>query len=143
MLMAELTTAVRYQLPIRIVILKNNSLGMIRWEQMVFLGNPEFGCDLSPINFTEVARACGASGFRIEDPSHIGFLVYPAFAIVKRRNQRHLRESEERQRAIVSNNIRQTNGSVLMRALMDLETLAGRFLRYPVGIRCVFTAIKA
>jgi pyruvate dehydrogenase (quinone) len=79
MLMAELATAVRYQLPIRIVILKNNSLGMIRWEQMVFLGNPEFGCDLSPIDFAEVARACGASGFRIEDPAECGTILDRAF----------------------------------------------------------------
>jgi pyruvate dehydrogenase (quinone) len=37
MLMAEFVTAVRYRLPIKIVIVKNNSLGQIRWEQMVFL----------------------------------------------------------------------------------------------------------
>lgn len=47
MLMAELATAVKYQLPIKVIIMKNNILGMIKWEQMVFLGNPEFGCDLS------------------------------------------------------------------------------------------------
>src|SRR3982751_5597269 len=41
MLMGEFATAVQYRLPIRIVIVKNNSLGMIKWEQMVFLGNPE------------------------------------------------------------------------------------------------------
>ena len=32
--------AVKYRLPIKIVIIKNNALGMIKWEQMVFLGNP-------------------------------------------------------------------------------------------------------
>src|SRR5687768_9580217 len=41
MLMGELATAVKYQLPIKVVIIKNNTLGMIKWEQMVFLGNPE------------------------------------------------------------------------------------------------------
>jgi hypothetical protein len=40
MLMGELATAVKYRLPIKIVIVKNNSLGQIRWEQMAFLGNP-------------------------------------------------------------------------------------------------------
>jgi len=40
MLMGELATAVKYRLPIKVVIVKNNSLGQIRWEQMVFLGNP-------------------------------------------------------------------------------------------------------
>src|SRR6185295_20357992 len=51
MLMGELATAVKYKLPIKIVIVKNNSLGQIRWEQMAFLGNPEYGCDLQPIDF--------------------------------------------------------------------------------------------
>ena len=37
MLMAEFVTAVKYKLPIKIVIIKNNTLGQIKWEQMVFL----------------------------------------------------------------------------------------------------------
>ena len=69
MLMGELATAVKYRLPIKIVIVKNNSLGQIRWEQMAFLGNPEYGCDLQPIDFAAFARACGATGFTIEDPA--------------------------------------------------------------------------
>jgi pyruvate dehydrogenase (quinone)/pyruvate oxidase len=72
MLMAEFVTAVRYNLPIKIVVVKNNSLGQIRWEQMVFLGNPEYGCDLTPINFADFARACGGAGFTIEDPAECG-----------------------------------------------------------------------
>jgi pyruvate dehydrogenase (quinone) len=72
MLMGEFATAVKYQLPIRIVVIKNNSLGQIKWEQMVFLGNPEFGCDLNPIDFAGFARACGGTGFRIEDPGDCG-----------------------------------------------------------------------
>ena len=47
MLMADFATAVKYQLPIKVVIIKNNTLGQIKWEQMVFLGNPEYGVDLS------------------------------------------------------------------------------------------------
>src|SRR3954453_14750362 len=46
MLMGELAAAVKYQLPIKVVVVKNNSLGQIKWEQMVFLGNPEYQCDL-------------------------------------------------------------------------------------------------
>jgi thiamine pyrophosphate-dependent acetolactate synthase large subunit-like protein len=41
MLMGDLATAIRYRLPIKVVVVKNNYLGQIRWEQMVFLGNPE------------------------------------------------------------------------------------------------------
>jgi pyruvate dehydrogenase (quinone) len=75
MLMAEFVTAVRYQLPIKIVIVKNNSLGQIRWEQIVFLGNPEYECDLTPISFSDFARACGGTGFTIDDPSACGDIL--------------------------------------------------------------------
>jgi len=75
MLMGELVTAVRYKLPIKIVIVKNNSLGQIKREQMVFLGNPEYGCDLTPIDFAAFARACGAAGFTIEEPDDCGSIL--------------------------------------------------------------------
>lgn len=75
MLMGELATCVKYKLNIKIVIIKNNSLGQIKWEQMVFLGNPEYQCDLEPIDFTSFAKACGATGFRIEDPRECGEIL--------------------------------------------------------------------
>ena len=75
MLMAEFATAVKYKLPIKVVIVKNGTLGQIKWEQMVFLGNPEFGVDLHPIDFAAVARACGGEGFTAEDPADCGRLV--------------------------------------------------------------------
>jgi pyruvate dehydrogenase (quinone)/pyruvate oxidase len=75
MLMAEFVTAVRYQLPIKIVIVKNNSLGQIKWEQMVFLGNPEYACDLTPIDFAQFARACGGGGFTIDEPGDCGEIL--------------------------------------------------------------------
>jgi pyruvate dehydrogenase (quinone) len=79
MLMGELATAMKYNLPVKIFIVKNNSLGQIKWEQMVFLGNPEFGCDLEPnIDFVKFAEACGVAGFRIEDPASCGDLVRQA-----------------------------------------------------------------
>jgi len=69
MLMADFATAVKYRLPIKVVVLRNDSLGQIKWEQMVFLENPEYGVELQPIDFAEVARACGGSGYTVEDPS--------------------------------------------------------------------------
>ncbi len=68
MLMGEFATAVKYRLPIKVVIIKNNTLGMIKWEQMVFLGNPEYGVALEPIDFVRFAEACGGVGFRCERP---------------------------------------------------------------------------
>ena len=72
MLMGELATAVKYQLPIKVIVIKNNLLGQIKWEQMVFLGNPEYVCDLQPIDFAQVARACGAIGLSIDRPEDCG-----------------------------------------------------------------------
>jgi pyruvate dehydrogenase (quinone) len=62
MLMGEIITAVAYKLPIKLVIIKNNTLGQIKWEQMVFQGNPEYQCDLFPIDFVALAKAVGANG---------------------------------------------------------------------------------
>lgn len=81
MLMAEFANCVKYQLPIRVVVIKNNSLGMIKWEQMVFLGNPEYGCDLQSIDFAMFARACGATGFSVTDPAQCGGVLDQAFAV--------------------------------------------------------------
>ncbi|HWO94312.1 MAG TPA: thiamine pyrophosphate-dependent enzyme [Dehalococcoidia bacterium] len=72
MLMAEFATAVKYNLPIKVVVVKNDYLGQIKWEQMVFLGNPEYGVDLQPIDFAKFAEACGGTGIRIEDAERCG-----------------------------------------------------------------------
>ena len=80
MLMGELATAVKYKLPVKVCVIKNNSLGQIRWEQMVFLGNPEYACDLQPIDFAAIARACGATGITVDDPKMAGEAVERAFA---------------------------------------------------------------
>jgi pyruvate dehydrogenase (quinone) len=80
MLIGELATCVKYKLPVRIVVIKNNALNQIRWEQMVFLGNPEYVCDLQPIDFAGVARAFGVSSFVIEDPNRCGAILDQALA---------------------------------------------------------------
>ena len=80
MLMAELATCVKYELPVKIVVVRNNVLGQIKWEQMVFLGNPEYGVELQPIDFARVAEACGASGFSIERPEDCGPVLDRALA---------------------------------------------------------------
>jgi pyruvate dehydrogenase (quinone)/pyruvate oxidase len=80
MLMGELATAVKYKLPIKIIVIKNNALGQIKWEQIGFLGNPEFGCELQPIDFAAVARAFGAHAFTITDPAQCGEILDHALA---------------------------------------------------------------
>ena len=78
----------KYKLPIKVVIIKNNTLGQIKWEQMVFLGNPEYGVDLQPIDFAAFAHACGGVGFTAEEPGECGdeierFLNAPGPAILQ------------------------------------------------------------
>lgn len=75
MLMADFVTAVKYDLPIKVIVIKNNTLGQIKWEQMIFEGNPEFGVDLHPIDFAMIARAMGGTGFTIEDPATCGDIL--------------------------------------------------------------------
>ncbi len=78
MLLGELATIVRYRLPIKIVVVKNNTLGQIKWEQMMFLGNPEYECDLQPIDFAAVAEGFGIKGFRIESAQGCGSTIAAA-----------------------------------------------------------------
>lgn len=68
MLMGEIATLVKYKLPVKVIVIKNNVLGQIKWEQMVQEGNPEFGVELQPIDFAGIAKSCGAAGYTIEEP---------------------------------------------------------------------------
>jgi pyruvate dehydrogenase (quinone) len=80
MLMGELATIVKYQLPVKIILFKNNLLGMIKWEQLAMEGNPQFGVDLHPIDFALYAQACGAPGYTVEDPKLVPGVLREAFA---------------------------------------------------------------
>src|ERR687898_978127 len=80
MLMGEFATAVQYNLPIKVVIIKNNTLGMIRWEQMAFLGYPEFGVEFTPINFANIAEACGGIGYTIKESDDIKSIMKKAMS---------------------------------------------------------------
>ena len=66
MLMAELATLAKYKLNVKVIVIKNNALGQIKWEQIVQEGNPEFGVDLEPIDFVGVARSCGIASFLLD-----------------------------------------------------------------------------
>ena len=80
MLMGEFATAVQYNLPIKVIVIKNNTLGMIRWEQMAFLGNPEYGVEFTPIDFAAFAHACGGKGYSIRDPREVKTVMHEAMS---------------------------------------------------------------
>jgi pyruvate oxidase len=67
MAMAEFLTAVKYELPMVVVILNNHQLGMIQVEQMME-DYPNFGTDLHNPDFSHFAESCGGAGFRVESP---------------------------------------------------------------------------
>ena len=87
MLMGEFATAVQYNLPIKIIVIKNNTLGMIRWEQMAFLGNPEYGVEFTPIDFVKFAEACGGIGYAIKEPDEISSIMEQAMKTDKDRRK--------------------------------------------------------
>jgi pyruvate dehydrogenase (quinone)/pyruvate oxidase len=80
MLMGEFITCMKYKLPVKVVIIKNGTLGQIKWEQMMYQGNPEFGCELQGMDFAAFARACGGTGFTIDDPTQCGTILEQALA---------------------------------------------------------------
>lgn len=81
-------------------------------------------------------------GLAVVERSHLGVLLYPAFAVVKRRNRSRLKMPEDDQRRVVQNRITATEQSLLVRGAFALETLGSRWFSYPIGIRCVAVAVK-
>jgi pyruvate dehydrogenase (quinone)/pyruvate oxidase len=80
MQMGDLATLMQHELPVKVICFKNNTLGLIKWEQMIFLGNPEYGVDFAPVDFVKVAEGCGATAFHIEAPERCGETLREALA---------------------------------------------------------------
>lgn len=70
MLVGDLVTAVRYKLPIIIIVLNNAKLGFITLEQEA-KGLPDWGTDVLNPDFVALARACGAAGFHVTEPGEM------------------------------------------------------------------------
>jgi len=80
MLLGEIATLVKYNLNVKVIVIKNNLLGMIKWEQIAMEGNPQFGVELQPIDFAGVAMNCGAAGYTIERPEDAAGVLSNAMA---------------------------------------------------------------
>lgn len=80
MSLGELATCVKYRLPVKVFVLKNNTLGMIRWEQMMFMGNPEYGTELQNVDFAKVAEGFGLKTLRVERSEHLQDVIGQALA---------------------------------------------------------------
>jgi pyruvate dehydrogenase (quinone)/pyruvate oxidase len=81
MMMGDLATLAQHALPVKVIVMRNDVLGLIKWEQMAFLGNPQYGVELQGVDFVKVAEACGLRGVRIEDPSRVEEQLSEALAL--------------------------------------------------------------
>lgn len=70
MMMNDFVTAVKYNLPLVVIVLNNHKIAMIKFEQEV-MGNAEFGTDLHNPDFARYADICGGIGYHVEKPEEL------------------------------------------------------------------------
>jgi len=82
MTMQEIVTAVHYKIPVKVAIINNGYLGMVRQWQELFYDKRYSEVDLSiQPDFVKLAEACGAVGFRAEKPSEVREILEEAMKI--------------------------------------------------------------
>jgi thiamine pyrophosphate-dependent acetolactate synthase large subunit-like protein len=81
MQLGEFATAVGYRIPLKLLVIRNDMLNQIAWEQMMFLGNPQFACELPPIDFAAAAEAMGGRGFTVRSFGELDGIMDQAFAV--------------------------------------------------------------
>jgi len=79
MMMGDILTIAQYNLPVKIVVFNNSSLGFVAMEMKV-AGLPPHGTDLKNPDFARMAEAIGIKGIRLEDPANVGTALEKAFA---------------------------------------------------------------
>jgi len=79
MLTGEMVTAVLYNLPVKIIVFRNNLLAMDKFEQEE-IGSKEYGVGLYPIDFVKIAEACGAEGYACHQAAEVETVLQQALA---------------------------------------------------------------
>jgi pyruvate dehydrogenase (quinone) len=79
MLMGELLTLSAYDVPVKVVVFNNASLGMVKLEMLVD-GLPDYGTDHPRVDFAAIAAGCGLYATRVTDPAQIRAELEKAFA---------------------------------------------------------------
>lgn len=79
-------------------------------------------------------------GFEIIKSTHLGFFMYPGFALVKKSNQRRMQQMDDQR--IVFQNIKETGNNFILKSIISLELVLGKWISYPFGIRCLITVRK-
>jgi len=90
----------------------------------------------------ELCRRLEQAGLQVTRKTHLGFLLYPAFSYVKRRNQ-HLSPAEAEGKSLVEKQAAATSASSLVGYLFDIESYFSKWFSYPTGIRCLVTCKKS
>ncbi|MFQ3545914.1 pyruvate oxidase [Halobacillus rhizosphaerae] len=78
MVMHDFVTAVKYNLPIKMIVLNNSKIGMIKFEQEQ-MGHLNYETDLGEVDFAKFAESCGGEGYRIEGPEELETKMKQAF----------------------------------------------------------------
>jgi pyruvate dehydrogenase (quinone) len=65
MLMGDLLTLVQHDLPVKVIVFNNSTLGMVKLEMQV-AGIPDFATDFKNFNFAKIAEGAGIRSFRVE-----------------------------------------------------------------------------
>ncbi|WP_077309867.1 pyruvate oxidase [Terribacillus halophilus] len=63
--MQDFVTAVKYDLPVKVIVLNNSQLGLIKFEQAT-IGSANYGIDMGEMNFAKFGESCGGEGYRVE-----------------------------------------------------------------------------
>ncbi len=78
----ELETALRYDIPLVVLILNDNAFGFIKWEQQA-KGFPAFGLDYRNPDFVKYAESFGAVGVKVREGDDLTKVLRDAFALKK------------------------------------------------------------
>ena len=76
----ELETAIRYNIPVVVLILNDNAFGFIKWEQQA-KGFTNFGLDLGNPDFPKFAESFGAAGLRVGERDDLSEVLREAFSL--------------------------------------------------------------
>ena len=76
----EIETALRYNLPLVVLVLNDNAYGFIKWEQQA-KGFENFGLEYKNPDFVKYAESYGAAGMRVKEGNNLSELLRKAFSL--------------------------------------------------------------
>nr|WP_211162766.1 acetolactate synthase 3 large subunit [Alteromonas ponticola] len=81
----ELSTCLQYNLPIKIISLNNQALGMVRqWQDMIYKGRHSHSYMESMPDFVKLAEAYGHVGIRVDHPDELEAAMEQCFSLKER-----------------------------------------------------------